>query len=206
MTLPSVGGPQAAGNITNQQLADLIAMLAKQPQANPSSPYFNSTYFSKLMSLGQGATQQPAPPQENSQVVQPQPPATNYNVVRIVDDPSTIGAQEVAMGVLNLFPSSDGERIYLKAWNNDGLIEPRVYVLQNEVQPDSKTPEDPRIDEMERRILELESAVVKLKKQQASKSAKSSSKPKPKPKPKMEPVPEPEVSGITMDEEEVYDG
>lgn len=204
MALPNLSGNGQGLNISNQQLAELIGMLAQQPQANPSSPQFNPTYFSRLMGLNQGSTQQQPTQSVQQQVALPPSQKTDYTVVRIVDDPATIGAQEVTMGMSNLFPSSDGERIYLKKWNNDGLIEPRVYVLQNEEQATSQVIEDPRFDEMEERIVRLEAVVAKLKKQQASKPSKSTSKPKPKPKPAPEPV---VTSAVESDEEEeVYNG
>lgn len=164
-------------NMSQQQLAQLISLLAKQPAANPSSPNFDPNYFSQVVSLGQG--NQPTLQQQNQQVL----PSSRYNIVRAVDDPSVIKPQEVEMGVANLFPSSDGEKIFVKEWNNDGLIDLRVYVLQNPELSPSVSTDESRFGEMEDRITKLEATVAKLKKQQASKPSKPKPGAKPKPKP-----------------------
>lgn len=186
--------PSGGVNITQQQLATLINLLSKQPAANPSSPNFDPNYFSQVLNLGQNNQVAPnmVDPRQNGSI-----DASKYNLVRVVDDPSTIQAKEVVMGVDNLFPSSDGEKIFVKTWGNDGRIIPRVYVLQDEASIGPQA-EDSRIDEMEERISSLETAVAKLKSQK-----KSTTKPKPKPKPQkaVTPINENDVKGDVYDDE-----
>lgn len=184
--------------LTRDQLATLINLLSQQQKANPTSPHFDPNYFSQLMALQNPSTvSQPTTPTGSGQLGA----ASNWNLGRVVDDPSTITAQEVPMAGSTLFPSGDGEKIYCKSWGNDGLIEPRVYVRQEGTNPEPhclESLEDPRIEEMGKRIADLEAAVIKLKKQ-SSKSAKAPSKSKAKPKPTP-------VEQVPIVEEEVIDG
>lgn len=130
------GGLMQNQQITPQQLANIISLLAKQPQANPTSPQFDSNYFSQLYSLQNQASPQMQPVQQPApQPVKPQPPCS-YQVVRTVDNPSKIEPQEVVMGFMNLFPSNDGDKIFVKLWNSEGSIETKTYV---EIQNGSKT-------------------------------------------------------------------
>lgn len=154
--------------LTNQQLSALLNLLGQQPQANPTSSSFNPTYFSNLMNLAN----QPANTQPNqSQSTPPPQKSPSYIIVRTVDDPSVIEAQEVSMGVSNVFPSSDGEKIYIKTWNKDGLIDTSVFVYQKDGSTTSRSIDEPMAD-LEKRVSALETSVAKLKKQKAPKASK----------------------------------
>lgn len=150
--------PNQQNTLTSQQIAALLNMLGQQPQANPISASFNPSYFSSLMNLANQTQSQTQP--------QPQATSTNYVIVRTVEDPSEIEAQEVTMGVYNIFPSLDCNHIYVKSWNKEGLIENLVYSLANEDKP-----KDMRIDisDLEKRVKALETSVAKLKKQKSTK-------------------------------------
>lgn len=180
--------PMSGNNLTSQQLGELIKLLAQQPQANPASSQFDANYWSKLVSLSQPSAQQEQPLVPQVQPTQEtQQNATRFNIVRIADDPSTIKVQEVEMGVTNLFPSSDGSKIFAKEWTNDGLIKPSVYVLQDTETSPPLAPVDPQqFEEMQERIAKLEATVAKLKKQQSSKPV-AKSKPKTKTAPSAPP-------------------
>ena len=183
-------GNQVNSQITPQQLAAVLQLLAKQPQANPTSTQFDPNYFSQLYSLRdqQGASLQTFP-QPSPPPMKPQP-TCSYQVVKTVDDPSTIQPQEVVMGFMNLFPSNDGDKIFVKSWNTEGSIETKTYV---EVQNGSKTSSKPTKktaqeqsmqDQFElfsskimARMAELELTLSKI---QSSNTSRSRSKPKPK--------------------------
>lgn len=188
--------PMSGNNLTSQQLGELIKLLAQQPQANPASSQFDANYWSKLVSLSQPSVQQEQQPVQQVQPTQEtQQNATRFNIVRIADDPSTIKVQEVEMGVTNLFPSSDGSKIFAKEWTNDGLIKPSVYVLQDTEASPPLVPVDPQqFEEMQERIAKLEATVAKLKKQQ-------SSKPVAKSKPKTKTAPSAPPPATTTDDE-----
>lgn len=50
---------------------------------------------------------------------------------RIVNDPNEITANEIPMdGSVSLFPTSDYSKIYVKAWNGNGLITTKTFVLE----------------------------------------------------------------------------
>lgn len=155
-------------SLTNQQLASLIELLSKSPQANPASPQFNANYFSQLMNLtpqvmnaAQQQPQVPPPP--------PREPSFNYLAVKLVDDPKTIQPQEVTMGSRNLFPSSDGEKIFMKTWNTEGLIETETYIRQPKTKSQSRsrksTAEQKAENDMNLRLSELESSIRTIQKQ-----------------------------------------
>lgn len=149
--------------LNNQQLAALLSLLGQQPQANPTSSSFNPSYFSQLMNIAsQSSGSQPTQQVSSSQT-------SSYVIVRTVDDPSVIEAQEVAMGVNNLFPSSDGKTIYMKKWNKEGLIDTDVFVSKK--QPNIHSDVSP-ISELEKRVSALEASVNKLKKQKSSRTTK----------------------------------
>lgn len=176
MAFPNQNGGNQPVNgttsFTNQQLSALLNLLGQQQQANPASSSFNPNYFSQLMNLANQVTTNPQP--QTPVPVQPSPTG-NYVIVRPVPDSSVIEAQEVSMGVTNLFPSTDGQRIFGKTWNKEGLIETSVYekVVNNPVNPGN----DISVEDLEKRVKALELSVSKLKKQKAA-------KPKPKPAPK----------------------
>lgn len=153
---------------TNQQLASILELLSKSPQANPTSPQFNADYFSRLMNLApqvmnavQQQPQAPPPP--------PREPSFNYLAVKSVDDPKTIQPQEVTMGSRNLFPSSDGEKIFMKTWNTEGLIETEIYIRQPKTKPQSRSrksnAEQKAENDMNLRLSELESSIRTIQKQ-----------------------------------------
>lgn len=157
---------QTGGNgagLTNQQIATLLNLLAQTPQANPSSPSFNPNVFSSLYNtsnqsaIANALQQQPL--QQNS---------INYTIVRSVNDPSEIGPQEVTMGVLNVFPSFSGDKIFVKSWNKEGLIENNVFVLQKEAEK-SLNPMNEDFTALEKRVKALETALAKMKKQKSAK-------------------------------------
>lgn len=191
MQFPNQQGGMGMQNqqVTPQQLGALLQLLGKQPQANPTSSQFDPNYFSQLYSLQNQAGQQMQPVQQPL----PQPvrtqPTCGYQVVKTVDDPSTIQPQEVVMGFMNLFPSNDGDKIFVKTWNTEGSIETKTYVeIQNGAKSSSKsikkTVQDHSIqDQFElfsskimARMAELELALSKIQ----SSNARSRSKSKPK--------------------------
>lgn len=163
-------------NLTPQQYSTLINLLSQQPQASPTSPQFDPNYFSKLLGM---QNQQMANSGQNTAMSQPQQPNPgNYQIVRIVDDPNKIGPQEVSMGLYNIFPSSDRKHIYVKTWNNDGLIDNDVYVLQRgEVgAPDKSVATDEMYMSLSKRVDDLEASLKRIQKQRLSKSKSTSSK------------------------------
>lgn len=176
--------------VTPQQLATILQLLAKQPQANPTSSQFDPNYFSQLYSMQNQAGPQLQPVQQPAPQSVRTPPSCGYQVVKTVDDPSTIQPQEVVMGFMNLFPSNDGDKIFVKTWNTEGSIETKTYVeIQNGSKPPQKstkkTPHEQFIaqDQFElfsskimARMAELELALSKIQ----SSSARSRSKPKSK--------------------------
>lgn len=95
------------------------------------------------------------------------------------------------MGVCNVFPSTDGEYIYTKTWNKDGLIDTAVYVRQSESRSEQTTTD--KCDDLEKRVAALETAVNKLKKQKATRPAKAV-------KPKTQPKAESHVEEVSQDE------
>lgn len=161
------GQPQ----LNAQQLATLINLLAKSPQADPTSPQFNANFFSQLSSLAP-QTSPILQPQPQIQPVAPKEPAFNYLAVKMVDDPKTIQPQEVTMGSRNLFPSSDGEKIFMKAWTTEGLIETETYVRQPKTRSSSRpkrsSAEQKADHDLTKRLSELELAIQKIQKQLAS--------------------------------------
>lgn len=205
MAFPSQpgGGMLQNQQVTTQQLANLLSLLAKQPQANPTSTQFDPNYFSQLYSM-----QNQVVPQVMQQTVQSQQPAPvkqqptcAYQVVKTVEDPSTIQPQEVVMGFSNLFPSIDGDKIFMKTWNNEGSIETRIYV---EVKDGSKPIPKKKIQTTDQsiqsqfelfsnkilaRMAEFELALEKLQHQHSSTSR---SKPKSKSKTKSDGLLNPE--------------
>lgn len=191
MQFPNQQGGMGTQNqqITPQQLATIVQLLAKQPQANPTSTQFDSNYFSQLYSL----QNQIGPQMQPAQQPPPQPtrtqPTCGYQVVKTVDDPSTIQPQEVVMGFMNLFPSNDGDKIFVKTWNTEGSIETKTYVeVQNGAKSSSKSTkkivqDQSMQDQFElfsskimARMAELELALSKIQ----TSSARSRSKPKSK--------------------------
>lgn len=191
MSFPNQQGGMGTQNqqVTPQQLAAIVQLLAKQPQANPTSMQFDPNYFSQLYSLQnqagpqmQPAQQLPPPP------VKPQP-TCSYQVVKTVDDPSTIQPQEVVMGFMNLFPSNDGDKIFVKSWNTEGSIETKTYVeVQNGSKSSSKSTkktaqEQSVLDQFElfsskimARMAELELALSKIQSSGARSQQKAKTK------------------------------
>lgn len=146
MSFPNqIGQPQQNVQITQQQLAALLGLLAKQPKADPTSASFDPNYFAQLLAM-----QNQVSGQQNNLVSQPQqqniPKQSNscsYQVVRMVDNPEKIQPQEVVMGYSNLFPSVDEDKIFLKSWNTEGSIETKVYVLEGTTRPPAKSSKKP---------------------------------------------------------------
>lgn len=156
--------------LTNQQLASILELLAKSPQANPTSPQFNANYFSQLMNLApqvMNAAQQQ--PQIQSIPQPPREPSINYNVVKLVNDPIDIQPQEVIMGSRNLFPSSDGEKIFMKTWGTEGLIEMETYIRQPKTKAPSRsrktTVEQKAENDLNLRLSDLETSIRSIQKQ-----------------------------------------
>lgn len=164
-----------------EQLSKLIELLGKQPQANPTSPQYDRAYVDLLSSLNnsvsqtqQSVTPSPLPLQtpESSPTSQPK-----YRVVRVADNIEKINAAEVQMGTKNIFPSSDEKKIFVKFWGNDGSIIPKVYILQEDA-VNIGSLDDSRIDDIQMRVEKLEETVLKLKKQNSTKTRTVSKKPK----------------------------
>ena len=166
MQFPNQPIGQTTPQLNAQQLATLINLLAKSPQADPTSPQFNANYFSQLSNLTNQMNNPLQQPQ--MQPIVPKEPSFNYVAVKIVDDPKTIQPNEVTMGSRNLFPSGDGEKIFMKVWNTEGLIETETYIRQPKTKPTSrpkKTSEQKVDPEFSKRISELEVAISKIQKQ-----------------------------------------
>lgn len=61
---------------------------------------------------------------------------------RIVNDPNEITANEIPMdGSVSLFPTSDYSKIYAKAWNGNGLITTKTFVLEEPITTQNTAPE-----------------------------------------------------------------
>lgn len=139
--------------LTFAQRQELLKLLGQQPEANPTSASFEPDFFSKLM----GAMQQPSPP-----MVQPQP-QSDYVIVRSVENPSSIEVKDVTIGVKNVFPSTNGNEIYIKSWGKDGGINTDIFVKTNATSSGQEPVED-SIKDLKKRVKRLESTVSRLRK------------------------------------------
>lgn len=118
---------QSPPQMSLEQLAGVLSILGRQPQANPTSPLFDPNYFSQIMSIQNKLFSQTIPTQFVQSNPEPSKPTCSYQVVKMVDDPDNIQPQEVAMGFSNLFPSLDGHKIFVKSWDTEGSIKTRIY-------------------------------------------------------------------------------
>lgn len=73
------------------------------------------------------------------------------------------------MGSRNLFPSSDGEKIFMKTWGTEGLIEMETYIRQPKTKPTTRsrkaTAEQKAENNMNLRLSELETSIRSIQKQ-----------------------------------------
>lgn len=87
---------------------------------------------------------------QQSQMQQQQVRTPSYFLGRFVQSPEEIMAAEIPMDVpLAIFPLVDGKTIITKRWNQDGKLEPRVYVLQDDETAETQKSEDPLAEFME---------------------------------------------------------
>lgn len=101
---------------------------------------------------------------------------------RMVDDISTVNANEVLMdGSVSIFPKKDMSMIYVKNWNADGTIKTVCYkpVVEEPIRTESKVSEtdkllqsiDERFDELLQKMQQVEK-VVASKMENTSKAKK----------------------------------
>lgn len=105
---------------------------------NNQMPYWAPNYYSPTpMTNTQYNNFQPSPMQNQNGGVRP---GIIYG--RVVNDPDEITANEIPMdGSVSLFPTSDYSKIYAKAWNGNGLITTKTFVLEEPINTQNAAPE-----------------------------------------------------------------
>jgi len=116
-------------------------------------PYYPQMYQQPIQQPIQQSIQQPM-----AQQTIPAPPT--YVLGKTVNSPADIMAADVPMGAQKVFfPQADGKVIYARAWNSNGLIDPKTYVLQEDLQPEAK--EDP-LSSIRDQLTRIEEKLAKL--------------------------------------------
>lgn len=105
---------------------------------NNQMPYWAPNYYSPTPTVNtQYNNFQPSPMQNQNGGVRP---GIIYG--RVVNDPNEITANEIPMdGSVSLFPTSDYSKIYAKAWNGNGLITTKTFVLEEPINTQNAAPE-----------------------------------------------------------------
>lgn len=105
---------------------------------NNQMPYWPPNYYSPTPTVNtQYNNFQPSPMQNQNGGVRP---GIIYG--RVVNDPNEITANEIPMdGSVSLFPTSDYSKIYAKAWNGNGLITTKTFVLEEPINTQNVAPE-----------------------------------------------------------------
>lgn len=97
---------------------------------NNQMPYWMQNYCVPPSSVNAQYNnfQSPSIPNQNGMIR----PGMIYG--RVVNDPNEITPNEIPMdGSVSLFPTSDYSKIYAKAWNGNGLITTKTFVLEDTV-------------------------------------------------------------------------
>ena len=105
---------------------------------NNQMPYWAPNYYSPTPTVNtQYNNFQPSSMQNQNGGVRP---GIIYG--RVVNDPNEITANEIPMdGSVSLFPTSDYSKIYAKAWNGNGLITTKTFVLEEPINTQNTAPE-----------------------------------------------------------------
>lgn len=78
---------------------------------------------------------------------------------RIVNDPNEIVAREVPMDGIGMFPTADGNCIYVKTWTNNGTIQTDCYLLNR---PDQQPAGPSEFDQVMNRLTKLEEMLLMI--------------------------------------------
>lgn len=137
--------------------------------ANPNQQMLGYNWNQPTCLTNQSLPQQ-APMMNQQQMIAPQ---ISYIPGRSVTAPEEVKAYEVPMSSpYSIFPRGDMLEIYVKYWNESGLIDTKVYRLvetdSNETKDDQNAATNPAIESMQRQLNRIE----KILKQRNSKPYK----------------------------------